>query len=39
SVPHTFLLDADRRVVYSHNSYSPGDEQELYEKVLEQINK
>jgi len=39
SVPHTFLLDADRQVVYSHNSYSPGDEQELYEKILEQTTK
>lgn len=35
AVPHTFLLDGKKEVVYSHNSYSPGDEEELYEKVLE----
>ncbi|MBP9152251.1 MAG: TlpA family protein disulfide reductase [Flavobacteriales bacterium] len=35
TVPHTFLLDGNREVVYSHNSYSPGDEDELYEKVKE----
>lgn len=39
AVPHTFLLNANREVVYSHNSYSPGDEEELYEKVLEQVSK
>ena len=38
AVPHTFLLDGNKEVVYSHNSYSPGDEQELYEKVLELTN-
>lgn len=35
AVPHTFLLNGNKEVVYSHNSYSPGDEVELYEKVLE----
>ena len=39
AVPHTFLLNANKEVVYSHNSYSPGDEEELYEKVLEQASK
>lgn len=33
NVPHTFLLDGNKKVVYSHNSYAPGDEDELYEKV------
>lgn len=37
TVPHTFLLNGDRQVVYSHNSYSPGDEEELYEHVLELV--
>lgn len=39
TVPHTFLLNGDGEVVYSHNSYSPGDELELYEKVVEAAKK
>lgn len=39
SVPHTFLLNGNKEVVYSHNSYSPGDEDVLYEHVLELIEK
>ncbi len=34
NVPHTFLVDGNGNVVYSHNNYAPGDEYELYEKVL-----
>ena len=34
SVPHTFLLDKDGNVVYSHNNYAPGDEEKLYEEIL-----
>lgn len=37
TVPHTFLLNGDKQVVYSHNSYSPGDEEELYEHILELV--
>ena len=33
NVPHTFLLDGNGNIVYQHNSYSPGDEEKLYEKV------
>ena len=33
NVPHTFLLNGDKEVVYQHNSYSPGDEIKLYELV------
>ncbi len=33
NVPHTFVLNSDMQVVYSHNSYSPGDEEELFEEV------
>lgn len=39
TVPHTFLLNGDGEVIYSHNSYSPGDEIELYEKVVEAAKK
>jgi len=37
NVPHTFLIDGDGNIVYSHNSYAPGDEEELYDKVLELV--
>ncbi len=34
NVPHTFLLDSDGKIVYSHNNYAPGDEDKLYEEIL-----
>ena len=33
NVPHTFLIDGKGNVVWQHNSYAPGDEEELYELV------
>lgn len=33
TVPHTFLLNGNKEVVYQHNSYAPGDEEHLYKKV------
>lgn len=33
-VPHTFLIDMQGNIVYTHNSYSPGDEDKLYEEIL-----
>ncbi len=33
SVPMTFLLDQKGNIVYTHNSYSPGDEYELEDKI------
>lgn len=38
NVPHTFLIDGNGKVVYQHNSYSPGDEDKLYEKVKALLN-
>ena len=35
NVPHTFLVDENGVIVYSHNSYAPGDEEILYQKILE----
>jgi len=32
-VPHTFLLDKDGNVVYTHNNYAPGDEEKLYLEI------
>ena len=34
NVPHTFLVDKDGNIVYSHNNFAPGDEDELYEELL-----
>ena len=33
NVPHTFLVNGDGEIVWQHNSYSEGDEYELYEAV------
>ena len=33
NVPHTFLVDTDGKIVYSHNNYAPGDEEHLYEEI------
>ncbi len=35
NVPHTFLVDGEGKIVWSHNSFSPGDEEELFELVQE----
>jgi len=34
NVPHTFLINGSGKIVWDHNNYSPGDEEELYEEVL-----
>ena len=34
NVPHTFLLDPNGYVVWQHNSFKPGDEDEVYEQIL-----
>lgn len=33
NVPHTFLVDKDGNIVYTHNNYAPGDEEKLYEEI------
>lgn len=33
NVPHTFLVDGNGKIVWSHNSYTDGDEEKLYENV------
>jgi thioredoxin-related protein len=37
--PHTFLYDGEGNLVYEHNGYAPGDEDELYEKIKELTKK
>jgi cytochrome c biogenesis protein CcmG, thiol:disulfide interchange protein DsbE len=39
NVPHTFLVDATGKIVYSHNNYAPGDEDKLYAEVLKLTKK
>ncbi len=39
NVPHTFLLDGSGKVVWQHNVYNPGDENELFAKVKELAGK
>ncbi len=34
-LPTTFLLDGKRNIVYHHIGYKPGDEKELFEKIIE----
>lgn len=33
NVPHTFVLNGDKEIVYQHPSFSPGDEDTLYEVI------
>lgn len=35
NVPHTFLIDGEGNIVWQHNNYNPGDEYELYDKIIE----
>jgi len=36
NVPHSFILDKNGKVVWQHSSYSPGDEDEIYE-ILKKV--
>lgn len=38
NVPHTFLVDGKGNIVWSHNSYSEGDEAILYENIKKVMN-
>ena len=37
NVPFTILLDGEGKVVYEHNNYAEGDEDELYDLILELV--
>ncbi len=37
--PHTILCDGKGNIVWEHNGYAPGDEEELYEKIVELTKK
>lgn len=34
AIPHTFLLNGNKEIVWQHTSYLDGDEEELYEEIL-----
>lgn len=38
NVPHTFLYNGDGELVWSHNNYAEGDEEELYEELIKLEN-
>jgi peroxiredoxin len=33
NVPHTFLINQEGTIVYTHNNYAPGDEEILYQEI------
>jgi cytochrome c biogenesis protein CcmG/thiol:disulfide interchange protein DsbE len=33
NVPHTFLIDGKGNIVWEHNNYAAGDEEELYKQI------
>ena len=37
NIPHTFIIDQKNNIVYQHNSYVPGDEEEYF-KVIRELN-
>ena len=39
NVPHTFLVNSEGEIVYSHNNYAPGDEDVLCDEILKISNK
>jgi hypothetical protein len=38
NVPHTFLYNGGGELVWSHNNYAEGDEEELYEELLKLVD-
>ncbi len=35
TVPHTFLYDANGKLVWQHSGYADGDEEELFSKLIQ----
>ena len=33
NIPHTFLVNSKGEILWQHNSYAPGDEEELFEVI------
>ena len=34
AIPHTFILNKNKEIVWQHTSYFDGDEEEIYEELL-----
>jgi thiol-disulfide isomerase/thioredoxin len=34
AIPHTFLLNGNKEIIWQHTSYFDGDEEELYNEIL-----
>lgn len=39
NIPHTFLVDGKGNIVWQHNNYEPGDENQLYQQVKKLVGK
>ncbi|TAG56669.1 MAG: TlpA family protein disulfide reductase [Cytophagales bacterium] len=39
NIPHTFLLNRNGEIIWQHNSYNPGDEDELFELIKKETLK
>lgn len=39
NIPHTFLLNKNGEIIWQHNSYAAGDEDELYELIKKEATK
>ena len=37
-IPHTFLLDGNKNIVWQHTGYSPGDEENLFDQIKKITN-
>ena len=37
NVPHTFLVNGGGEIVWQHNNYADGDEEEVYEELLKLV--
>ena len=38
-IPHTFLLDENKNIVWEHVGYALGDEEDLFDQVKKITNK
>lgn len=39
NVPHTFLIDGNGKIVMQRNTYTPGDEEKMYEELKKLVGK
>jgi peroxiredoxin len=37
NVPHTFLVNSEGQIIWQHNNYADGDEEEVYEELLKLV--